>query len=37
MEWAQAWHAHDCMLRSRFMLKPFILDVTASAYEKQLE
>jgi len=37
MEWEQAWCSHDPMLRSGFMLKPFILDVTNSAYEKQLE
>src|SRR5882724_2559575 len=37
IEWAQAWCSHDWMLHSRFMLKLFILDVTNSAYEKQLE
>jgi len=37
MEWAQVWHSDDCMLCSRFMLKSFILDVTNSVYEKQLE
>jgi len=37
VEWAHAWRSHYWMLCSRFMLKPFILDVTNSMYEKQLE
>src|SRR5882724_13405328 len=31
----QAWHAHDCLLCSCLMLKPFILDASGTAYEKQ--
>jgi len=37
VEWALAWHAHDRLLCSCFMQKPFILDVSSPAYEKQLE
>src|SRR5882724_9597811 len=36
-DWAQAWHAHDRLLHSWFMLKPFILDTSSAAYEKQFE
>ena len=27
LDWALAWHTHDRMLRTHFMLKPFILDL----------
>jgi|SRR5882724_10271003 len=35
--WAHPWHTHDKMVRTCFMLKPFILDVTSHAYEKHFE
>jgi len=37
VEWALAWHTHDRLLCSCFMPKPFILDMSSPAYEKQLE
>src|SRR5882672_12804756 len=37
IDWSQACHAHDHLLHSRFMLKPFVLDVSSPAYEKQFE
>ena len=33
----QAWHAHDQLLHSWSMLKPFILDTSGAAYKKQFE
>jgi len=36
-DWVQAWCAHNHLLHSQFMLKPFILDVLNPAYEKQFE
>src|SRR5882672_1720256 len=35
--WAQAWCVHDHMLRTCFMVKPFVLDPSSAAYEKQFE
>ena len=37
LDWAPTWHSHDRLLRSRFMLKPFILDPSSAIYEKQFE
>ena len=37
LDWAQAWHTHDCMLHTRFMLKPCVLDVSSLAYEEQFK
>jgi len=34
---AQAWCAHDWLLHSQFMLKPFILDPSMPQIEKQFE
>ena len=36
-DWVPAWHTHDRLLRSRFMLKPLILDPSSTTYENQLE
>ena len=36
-DWAQAWCAHDWLLHSQFMLKPFILDPSSATNEKQFE
>jgi len=36
-DWAQAWHAHDQLLCSQFMLKPFIIDPSSAAYKKQFK
>src|SRR5882724_91786 len=35
LDWAQTWYTHDHLLHTHFMLKPFILDVSSLAYEKQ--
>src|SRR5882724_5633323 len=35
--WAQAWHVHDQMLRMKIMVKPFVLDPSSAAYEKQFK
>ena len=37
LDWVQAWCTHNHMLRTCFMLKPFILDVSSLAYKKQFE
>jgi len=37
VEWALMWRTHDRLLHLCFMQKPFILDVSSPAYEKQLE
>jgi len=37
LDWAPAWRAHDCLLRTRFMLKPFILDPFSAIYQKQFK
>ena len=37
LDWAPAWHTHDRMLRTHFMLRPFILDPSSTFYEKQFE
>jgi len=37
LDWAPAWHTHDQMLCTHFMLKPFILDPCSTLYEKQFE
>jgi len=31
-DWVQAWCAHNHLLHSQFMLKPFILDASSAAY-----
>src|SRR5882672_1252948 len=37
LDWAPAWHSHDRLLCSCFMLKPFIIDPSSAIYEKQFE
>jgi len=37
LDWAPAWHTHNQMLRTHFMLRPFILDPSSTLYEKQFE
>src|SRR5467141_199934 len=35
LDWAPAWCAHDQLLHTHFMLKPFILDPSSPIYKKQ--
>ena len=35
--WFPAWHAHDKLLRVRFMSKPFVIDTKNFAYLHQFE
>src|SRR5882724_13682317 len=37
LNWAPAWHAHDHLLHSHFILKPFILDPSSPIYKQQFE